>query len=142
MNNLFSQNDAIGRKSYTSTQYMSDSKTQSATDPQLARISPLLRCPACAGEFAMDDTGYRCRNCDEHYPLHEGVPMLARKGTVESESPGDWDGEDWNADGDDKAAAEDDDRPAPAAVADRRLALTPRAPAAAAPGRSGPVRYR
>ena len=78
MNNLFSQNDAIGRKSYTSTQYMSDSKTQSATDPHLARISPLLRCPACAGEFAMDDTGYRCRNCDEHYPLHEGVPMLAR----------------------------------------------------------------
>jgi ubiquinone/menaquinone biosynthesis C-methylase UbiE/uncharacterized protein YbaR (Trm112 family) len=74
--------------------YMNDSITQPATDPHLARVSPLLRCPACAGEFSMDDAGFRCLGCSEHYPLHDGVPMLARKGTVESASPGDWDGED------------------------------------------------
>ena len=73
---------------------MNDVKAEPAIDPHLARISPLLRCPACAGEFSLDDTGFRCQDCDEHYPLHDGVPMLARKGTVESESQGDWDGED------------------------------------------------
>ena len=73
---------------------MNDVKAEPATDPYLARISPLLRCPACAGQFSMDDTGFRCQDCSEHYPLHDGVPMLARKGTVESESQGDWDGED------------------------------------------------
>lgn len=67
---------------------MSDSNTVPDTESGLERIRPLLCCPACAGNLALDPDQFRCENCGEHYPVHDGVPMLARKGTVESWASG------------------------------------------------------
>lgn len=54
----------------------------------LQQLAPLLRCPACTGQLSVDDVRIRCDSCNELYPVHDGVPMLARKGTAESWNTG------------------------------------------------------
>lgn len=51
---------------------------------QLAPIAELLCCPACAGDLAFQQDQVRCTGCNAAYPVHDGVPMLAREGTAES----------------------------------------------------------
>lgn len=63
---------------------MNNFETLTKTDPNLERIEPLLCCPACAGKLSFGDAGFHCESCDENYPVHDGVAMLARKGTVEN----------------------------------------------------------
>lgn len=67
---------------------MSDTENLYATVPHLERITRLLRCPGCAGDLSLDHARFRCENCNEHYPVHDGVPMLARQGTVENWASG------------------------------------------------------
>jgi SAM-dependent methyltransferase/uncharacterized protein YbaR (Trm112 family) len=50
----------------------------------LEPIAGLLCCPACGGRLSFSPAHMRCNSCDAEYPVHDGVPMLAREGTVES----------------------------------------------------------
>ncbi len=44
---------------------------------RLAKILPLLACPACRGGLQRVDAGsVRCRGCSACYPVREGVPIL------------------------------------------------------------------
>jgi len=52
--------------------------------PHLEPIAELLCCPTCTGSLSFDHNRMRCKDCDSAFPIHEGVPMLAREGTVES----------------------------------------------------------
>jgi ubiquinone/menaquinone biosynthesis C-methylase UbiE len=52
--------------------------------PRLEPVEKLLCCPYCAGGLAFESAGIRCGGCQAVYPLHDGVPMLAREGTAES----------------------------------------------------------
>ena len=66
---------------------MSDSSSPGNTGacpPPLEPIAGLLCCPACAGDLSFEPPGLRCKTCSAAYPIHEGVPMLAREGTAES----------------------------------------------------------
>lgn len=66
-------------------------------DPLLARIQPLLCCPACAGSLSFQPDRVRCESCNEHYPVHDGVPLLAKKGTTEGWTDGNSPAEDSTA---------------------------------------------
>lgn len=76
---------------------MNDPETHSVIAPPLERIRPLLRCPVCTGGLSFSQDAMDCDGCGAHYPVHDGVPILARKGSVESETPGDWGDEDSTA---------------------------------------------
>jgi len=52
--------------------------------PHLEPIASLMCCPACKGSLSFDLTHVQCTGCNADYPIHDGVPMLAREGTAES----------------------------------------------------------
>ena len=71
----------------TRANIMSDSNSPADNGHYPAHLEPiagLLCCPACGGGLSFNPTHMRCNSCDDEYPVHDGVPMLAREGTVES----------------------------------------------------------
>jgi ubiquinone/menaquinone biosynthesis C-methylase UbiE/uncharacterized protein YbaR (Trm112 family) len=56
--------------------------------PQLEPIADRLCCPACGGGLSFGADAIHCAACEAAYPLHEGIPLLAREGTIEN-----WDAE-------------------------------------------------
>jgi SAM-dependent methyltransferase len=57
--------------------------TQCIHDPVLDSSIGLLACPDCRGDLAREGTGIICRSCSRAYPLHDGIPLLARSGSSE-----------------------------------------------------------
>jgi SAM-dependent methyltransferase len=60
---------------------------------RLKAIEDLLACPSCRKALQIGDDQIACAGCGARYPIHEGVPLLARLGTPadakEDISPGD-----------------------------------------------------
>ena len=56
--------------------------------PLLRPVEHLLCCPACGASLAVGSDELRCAGCDAVYPIRDGVPLLAREGTVENWEPG------------------------------------------------------
>ena len=56
--------------------------------PQIRPIEQLLCCPACAAGLSFQIEEVRCTGCDSVYAIKDGVPLLAREGTVENWEPG------------------------------------------------------
>lgn len=50
----------------------------------LEALTGLLACPSCRAGLAIGPAGMRCTGCGAAYPLHEGVPLLAVRGTAET----------------------------------------------------------
>jgi SAM-dependent methyltransferase/uncharacterized protein YbaR (Trm112 family) len=50
----------------------------------LARIADLLICPYCAIPLRFCPESLICSKCDRRYPVRDGVPLLARSGTLDT----------------------------------------------------------
>lgn len=48
---------------------------------RLKGIEGLLACPSCLKALRIGDDQIACVGCGDRYPIHEGVPLLARHGT-------------------------------------------------------------
>lgn len=58
-----------------------------SVDPAAARleaIADLLACPSCRAALAIGHDAVRCAGCGARYPVQEGVPLLAIRGTSET----------------------------------------------------------
>lgn len=47
-------------------------------------VTHLLACPGCRGNLEIGTEVLRCTACGSRYPLHEGIPLLASRGTSET----------------------------------------------------------
>jgi uncharacterized protein YbaR (Trm112 family) len=54
------------------------------TPSTLHNLLPELRCPACRGELDAGTDHLACRRCRTRFPIHQGIPLLALPGTVET----------------------------------------------------------
>lgn len=67
---------------------MNDSVAASSSWPEpLAPIADRLCCPACGGALRFTEGHIACTACPQTYPVHEGIPLMAREGTVDTWSP-------------------------------------------------------
>ncbi len=67
----------------------SPSSTQGPDWPaSLAPIADRLCCPSCRGDLRYTGEHIDCTACAQAFPILEGMPLLAKEGTVESWSPG------------------------------------------------------
>lgn len=60
---------------------------ETAWPEHLQPIAERLRCPVCTGDLRFDNGHISCVSCGHTYPLHEGKPLLAQEGTVDTWSP-------------------------------------------------------
>lgn len=54
----------------------------------LRPIADKLRCPSGQGRLVFDGDSLFCPESNERYPIHEGIPLMAREGTVDGWAPG------------------------------------------------------
>ena len=57
--------------------------TRSSSDQGLAALVPLLTCPECQGDLALQGAGLACLACSRSYELVDGIPLLAQAGSSE-----------------------------------------------------------
>ena len=50
----------------------------------LDRLSPILACPECRGSLRADPAGLGCEGCGSTYPVSDGIPLFARRGSSET----------------------------------------------------------
>ncbi|MBX3702646.1 MAG: methyltransferase domain-containing protein [Steroidobacteraceae bacterium] len=55
-----------------------------AQDTGIAAVADLLACPRCRAALQVWPEGIRCSGCSSRYPFHEGIPLLAIRGTSET----------------------------------------------------------
>ena len=53
----------------------------------LAPIADRLCCPRCRGQLRADASSLSCDACPAHFPIRDGVPLLAVQGTADSWEP-------------------------------------------------------
>ena len=50
---------------------------------ELVRLLPQLACPDCRGALGQTGGGLRCGTCGADIPMHDGIPLFGRFGSVE-----------------------------------------------------------
>jgi len=60
------------------------SETIASTSSPISAILDLLACPWCKARIAPSSAGLACAGCGAQFPLHDGIPDLARRGTGET----------------------------------------------------------
>ncbi len=63
------------------------SPAKMAWPESLAPIANRLCCPVCRSELNFTGEHIACTGCAQNYPLLEGMPLLAKEGTVENWAP-------------------------------------------------------
>ncbi len=61
---------------------------ESEGSSSLSAVLPLIRCPDCAGSLALTRSAttqvLQCSSCAHEFEIHDGIPLLARRGSSDT----------------------------------------------------------